>query len=49
MLGSEEVDRAKVIGFYIPKNFTVPQKRGRVPEKAGKIIEFPSRPIKKSA
>jgi hypothetical protein len=40
---------AKLIEFYVPKNFAVPQRCLQPAEKHGKIIEFPSGSIKKSA
>ena len=49
MLGSREVNMAKVIQFYVPRNFTLPNRPAQSLEQRGKIIEFHSASIKKSA
>jgi hypothetical protein len=49
MLGSREVTMARLIQFYVPQNFKAPKKHGQPLEQRGKIIEFQSASIKKSA
>ena len=48
-LGSGEVTMAKLIQFYVPQNFKPPKRQGQPLEQRGKIIEFKSASIKKSA
>jgi hypothetical protein len=40
---------ATLIQFYVPQNYKPPKKRGQPLEQLGKIIEFQSASIKKSA
>ena len=40
---------ATLIQFYVPQNFKSPKKQGPPLEERGKIIEFQSASIKKSA
>jgi hypothetical protein len=40
---------AKLIQFYVPQNVTPPKKQWQSLEQRGKIIEFQSAAIKKSA
>jgi hypothetical protein len=40
---------ARLIPFYVPKNFKPPKQRWLPQEQRGKIIEFQSAVIKKSA
>jgi hypothetical protein len=49
MLGSREVTMARLIPFYVPQNFKATKKYGQPLEQRGKIIEFQSVSIKKSA
>jgi hypothetical protein len=49
MLGSEEVTMARLIPFYVPQNFKPAKNPDQPPEQRGKIIEFHSASIKKSA
>ena len=49
MLGSQEVTMARLIPFYVPQNFKPPKNPGQPLEQRGKIIEFHSASIKKSA
>jgi hypothetical protein len=49
VLGSPEVTMARLIPFYVPQNFKPPKKQGQPVEQQGKIIEFQSASIKKSA
>jgi len=49
MLGSEEVTMARLIQFYAPQNFKPPRRQRGPLEQRGKIIEFQSAAIKKSA
>ena len=49
MLGSEEVTMARLIQFYVPQNFKPPKRQRGPLEQRGKIIEFQSAAIRKSA
>jgi hypothetical protein len=49
VLGSREVTMAKLIQFYVPQTVTSPKRQGQPLEPRGKIIEFHSASIKKSA
>jgi hypothetical protein len=40
---------ARVIEFYVPATFQLPERRWIPPEARGKLIEFPKRRVKKSA
>jgi hypothetical protein len=40
---------ATLIQFYVPQNFKPPKKQGQSLEQRGKIIDFQSASIKKSA
>jgi hypothetical protein len=40
---------AKLIEFYVPQNFKPPKRQGYPQEQRGKIIEFHSAAIRKSA
>jgi hypothetical protein len=40
---------AKLIEFYVPRNFTIPKSQWQPAEQDGKIIEFSSAARKKSA
>jgi len=44
-----EVTMARLIPFYVPQNFKPPKSPGQPLEQRGKIIEFQSAAIKKSA
>ncbi len=49
MLGSQEITMARLIQFHVPQNFKPPKRRWAPLEQLGKIIEFQSAAIKKSA
>jgi hypothetical protein len=49
MLGSQEVTMARLIPFYVPQNFKPPKNQEQSLEPRGKIIEFQSASIKRSA
>ena len=49
VFGSWEVTMARLIQFYVPQNFKPPRRQWLPVEKRGKIIEFQSVAIKKSA
>ena len=49
VLDSRRVTMARLIPFYVPKNFKPPKQRWLPQEQRGKIIEFQSAVIKKSA
>ena len=49
VLGSREVTMARLIPFYVPQNFKPPKIQGQPLGQRGKIIEFQSASIKKSA
>ena len=40
---------AKLIQFYVPQNFKPPKRQWQPPEQRGKLIEFESVSIRKSA
>jgi hypothetical protein len=41
--------RGRVIEFYIPATFRLPERPWVPPEARGKLIEFPTRGVRKSA
>jgi hypothetical protein len=49
VLGSRRVTMARLIPFYVPQNFKPPKQCWLPQEQRGKIIEFQSAVIKKSA
>lgn len=40
---------ARVIEFHVPATFQLPERRWLPPEARGKLIEFPTRGVRKSA
>ena len=48
-LDSQGVTMAKLIQFYVPQNFKPPKRQWQPLEQRGKIIEFESASIRKSA
>ncbi|HMF89932.1 MAG TPA: hypothetical protein VKL40_04760 [Candidatus Angelobacter sp.] len=46
---SSDAADARVIEFYVPATFQLPQRRWLPPEERGKLIEFPARGVLKSA
>jgi hypothetical protein len=49
VLGSREVTMARLIQFYVPQSFKPPKRRWVPVEQRGKMFEFQSAAIKKSA
>jgi hypothetical protein len=49
VLGSREVTMARLIQFHVPQGFKPPKRQWVPLEQRGKIIEFQSAAIKKSA
>jgi len=49
MLGSRGVIMATLIEFYVPQKFKLPKRESHPSEQQGKIIEFQSASVKKSA
>jgi hypothetical protein len=47
--GTRAASSARVIEFYVPATFQLPQRRWLPPEARGKLIEFPARGKRKSA
>ena len=47
--GTGPASDARVIEFYVPATFQLPERRWIPPESRGKLIEFPGRRVRKSA
>lgn len=45
----ESPSRGRVIEFYVPDTFQLPERRWIPAEERGKVIEFPTRGVRKSA
>jgi hypothetical protein len=47
--GAASSSGGRVIEFYVPATFQLPERRWLPPEERGKLIEFPARGVRKSA
>jgi hypothetical protein len=47
--GASSDTGARVIEFYVPATFQLPERRWIPPESRGTLIEFPGRGVRKSA